>query len=111
MQQEAKTCARNCKNKRVEQSECSLQAYPTNVNRIANILMEKLGQCNEMFAKLQEMTNKHVEKYTGLFPEYRNLKPREKGNKISKSMCKQRRKNTRSTRNKAHLTKKHIKNH
>ena len=29
--------------------------------------MEKLGQCNEMFAKLQEMTNKHVEKYTGIF--------------------------------------------
>ena len=43
--------------------------------------MEKLGQCNEMFAKLQEMTNKHIEKYTGLFPEYRNLTPREKGNK------------------------------
>ena len=49
------------KNKRVVQSESSLQADTTNVNRIANSLTEKLGQCNEMFAKLQEMTNKHVE--------------------------------------------------
>ena len=54
--------------------------------------MEKLGQCNEMFAKLQETTNKHVEKYTGLFPEYRNLKLREKWNKRSNRMRKQRRK-------------------
>ena len=74
--------------------------------------MEKLGQCNEMFAKLQEMTNKHVEKYTVLFPEYRNIKPREKGNKISNRMRKQRCKNTRNIRNKAQLeaNKKHIKN-
>ena len=49
------------KNKRVVQSESSLQADLTNVNRIANSLVEKLGQCNEMFAKLQEMTNKHLE--------------------------------------------------
>ena len=49
-----------------------------------------------MFAKLQEMTNKHDEKYTALFPEYRNLEPREKGNKISNRMRKQRLKNTRS---------------
>ena len=32
--------------------------------------MKKLDQCNEMLAKLQEMTIKHVEKYTGLFPVY-----------------------------------------
>ena len=68
------------KNKRVVQSKSSLQADTTNVNRIGNSLMEKLSQCNEMFAKLQEMTNEQVEKYTGLFPEYRNIKPREKGN-------------------------------
>ena len=30
----------------------------SNVNRIANGLMEKLSQCNEMFEKLQEMANK-----------------------------------------------------
>ena len=88
---------------RVVQSESSQRADTTNVNRIANSLMEKLSQCNEMFPKLQEMTNKHVEKYTGLFPEYRNLKPREKGNKISNRMLKQRRKNTRSRRNKVQL--------
>ena len=71
--------------------------------------MENHGQRNEMFAKLQEMTNKHVEKYTGLFSEYRNLKPRERGKKISNRMRKQRRK---SRRNKAQLeaSKKHIKN-
>ena len=74
--------------------------------------MEKLGQCNEMFAKLQEMTNKHVEKYTGIFPECRNLKQREKGNKISNRKRKQRRKSTHSRRNKAQLeaNKKQIKN-
>ena len=74
--------------------------------------MENHGQSNEMFAKLQEITNKHVEKYTGLFPEYRNLKPRDRGNKISNRMRKQRRKNIRSRRNKAQLeaSKKHIKN-
>ena len=75
--------------------------------------MEKLGQCNEMFAKLQEMTKKkHVENYTGLFPDYRNLKPRDKGNKISSRMRKQRRKNKRTRRNKAQLEadKKQIKN-
>ena len=58
------------------------------------------------------MTNKHVEKYTGLFPEFRNIKPREKGNKISNRMRKQRRKNTRIIRNKAQLletNQKHIK--
>ena len=66
------------KNKRVVQSEFSHRADTINVNRIANSSMEKLGQCNEIFAKLQETTNKHVEKYTGLFPEYRNLKLREK---------------------------------
>lgn len=72
--------------------------------------MEKFGQCNEMFGKLQEMTNKHVEKNTGLFPEYR--KPREKGNKISNRMRKQRRKNTRNISNKEQLeaNKIHIKN-
>ena len=65
-----------------------------------------------MFAKLQEMTNKHVEKYTRLFPEYRNIKPMEKGNKISNRMRKQRRNNTLNIRNKAQLeaNKKHIKN-
>jgi len=63
------------------QSESSLRADTRNVNKIANSLIEKLGQCNERFAKLQEMTNKQVEKYTGLFPDYRNLKPREKGKK------------------------------
>ena len=62
-----------------------LWADSTIVNRIANSLMEKLGQCNEMFAKLQEMTNKHVEKYTVVFPEYCNLRPRGRGNKISKN--------------------------
>ena len=49
----------------------------SNVNRIANRLMEKLGQSNEMFEKLQEMANKQVEKYTGLFTE--NNKQRYKG--------------------------------
>ena len=48
-----------------------------------------------MFAKLQEMVSKHVEKYTGIFPESRNLKQREIGNKISNRMRKQRSKNTR----------------
>ena len=51
----------------------------SNVNRIANGLMEKLGQCNEMFEKLQEMANKQVEKYTGLFTENHYLKQRYKG--------------------------------
>ena len=89
-----------------------LWADTTNVNRIANSLMEKLGQCNEMFAKLQEMTNKHVEKYTVLYPEYCNLRPRERGNKISNRTHKQRCKNTHSRRNKAQLeaNTKHIKN-
>ena len=32
-----------------------------------------------MFAKLQEMTNEHVEKFTGLFPKYRNLKQKGEG--------------------------------
>jgi len=67
------------------QSESSLRADTRNVNKIANSLIEKLGQCNERFAKLQEMTNKQVEKYTGLFPEYRNLKPREKGKNIKQN--------------------------
>ena len=71
------------KDKRVVQSESSLRAETTNANRIANSLIEKLGQCNGMFAKLLEMTNKHVKKYPGLFPEYHNLKQWEKGNKIS----------------------------
>ena len=92
-------------------SETSQTAEATTVNWITNSVMEKLGQCNEMFAKLQEMTNKHVEKYTGIFPEYRNLKQREKGNKISNRKRKQRRKSTRSRRNKAQLeaNKKQIK--
>ena len=30
----------------------------SNLNKITNNLMKKLGQYNEMFAKLQEMTNK-----------------------------------------------------
>jgi len=76
------------KDKRVIQSEPSLRANTANVNRIANSLMEKLGQCNGMFAKLLEMTNKHVEKYTGVFPEYHKFKPREKGNKLSNRLCK-----------------------
>jgi len=67
------------------QSESSLRADTRNVNKIANSLIEKLGQCNERFAKLQEMTNKQVEKYTGLFPDYRNLKPREKGKNIKQN--------------------------
>ena len=33
--------------------------------------------------------SKHVEKYTGLFPEYRDLKPREGKKKVSNRMCKQ----------------------
>ena len=37
-------------------------------------------------AKLQEKTNKHVEKYTGLFPVYRNLKQKKRGNEISNRM-------------------------
>ena len=45
----------------------------SNVNKIANSLVEKLGQCNEMFAKLQEMTNKQVEKYTSLSTANRKL--------------------------------------
>ena len=55
---------------------------------------------------------KHVVKYTGLLPDYRNLKPRDKGNKISSRMHKQRRKNKRTRRNKAQLEadKKQIKN-
>ena len=62
------------------------------------------------FGRVSE--NEHVEKFTGLFPEYRNLKQREKGNKMSNRMHKQRRKNTRSRRNKAQLeaNKIHIKN-
>ena len=36
------------------------------------------------------MTNERDEKYTGLFPEYRNLKQRDKRNKISNRMRKQR---------------------
>jgi len=32
----------------------NLRVDTTNVNRIASSLMEKLGQCNEMFAKSQE---------------------------------------------------------
>ena len=56
------------KNKRVRvQSEFSHRADTTNVNRIANSLMEKLGQCNEMFTKLQETTNKHVENTLAYF--------------------------------------------
>ena len=85
------------------QSESSQTDEITNANRIGHSLMEKLGQCNEMFAKLQEMTNNHVEKYTGIFPEYCNLKQRQKGNKISNRMCKQRHNNTHSGRNKAQL--------
>ena len=76
------------KDKRVVQSESSLTAETTNANRIANSLIEKLGQWNGMFAKLLEMTNKHVEKYPGLFPEYHNLKQWEKGNKISNRLHK-----------------------
>lgn len=76
------------KDKRVVQSESSLRAETTNANRMANSLIEKLGQCNGMFAKLLEMTNKHVEKYPGLFPEYHNLKQWEKGNKISNRLHK-----------------------
>ena len=92
------------------QSESSQRADTTNVNRIANSLMQKFNQCNEMFAKLQEMTNNHVEKYTGLFPECHNLKPRQKGNKISKKMCKQRHKTTCSRGNKPQIeAKKRIK--
>ena len=34
----------------------NLRGDTTNVNRIASSLMEKLGQCNEMFAKSQETT-------------------------------------------------------
>ena len=84
----------------------------SNVDRIANNLMEKLGQCNEMFAKLQEMTNKQVEKYTGSLPEYRSFKRREKGKQMANRMRKQRRKNTCTKQNKARLeaNKKHIKN-
>ena len=48
----------------------------SNVNRIANGLMEKLGQRNEMFATMQEMTNKQVKKYTGLFTRNCYLKQR-----------------------------------
>ena len=39
--------------------------------------MEKLGQFNKMFAKLKEMTNKQVEKYSGLFTENLNFKQRD----------------------------------
>ena len=55
----------------------------SNVNRIANGLMEKLSQyCNKMFEKLQEMANKQVEKNTGLFTENCNHKQRYKGKQI-----------------------------
>ena len=62
------------------------------------------------FGRVSE--NEHVEKFTGLFPEYRNLKQREKGNKTSNRKRKQRRKSTHSRRNKAQLeaNKKQIKN-
>ena len=41
--------------------------------------MEILGQFNKMFAKLLEMTNKQVEKYStiGLFTENLNFKQRD----------------------------------
>ena len=105
--------AKKASHKKVEQSASSDTIVQTsNVNRIANNLMEKLGQCNEMFAKLQEMTNKQVEKYTGSLPEYRSFKQREKGKQMANKMRKKRRKNTRTRRNKAQLeaNKKHIKN-
>lgn len=76
--------AKGAKDKRVVHSESSLRAETTNANRIANSLMERLGQCNGMFAKLLEVTNNHVYKYTGLFPEYHKINQWEKGNKISK---------------------------
>ena len=62
--------------------------------------MEKLGQCDEMFAKLQEITNKQVEKYTGSLPEYSSFKQREKGKQMANRMRKQRRKNTRTNKTK-----------
>ena len=66
-------------------------------------------KCSQNHRKPQ---NKHVEKFTGLFPEYRDLKPREGGKKVSNRMCKQKRKNThrRRRRNKVQLegNKKHI---
>ena len=81
----------------------------SNINRIANGLMEKLGQCNKMFEKLQEMANKQVEKYTGLFTENRNHKQRYEGKQILNKMCKQRQKNTCTRGNIPHLeaNKKH----
>ena len=71
--------------------------------------LTRIGRCNSSLA-LQNTS--YVEKYTGLFPECRNIKPTEKGNKISNRMHKQRRKNTRNIRNKAQLeaNKKDIKN-
>lgn len=75
------------------------------VDKIADTLMEKLDQCNELFANLQEMTKKEkVEKYPSLFPEYCSLKQRRKVKQMSNRMAKQRRKNTPIRQNKAHLT-------
>ena len=89
--------AKKASHKKVEQSASSdTIVQKSNVNRIANNLMEKLGQCNEMFAKLQEMTNKQVEKYTGSLPEYRSFKQREKSKQMANKMRKQRLKNTRT---------------
>ena len=51
----------------------------SNVNRIANGLMEKLGQCNEMFENLQEWQIKRFQKYTGLLTENGNHKQRYEG--------------------------------
>ena len=65
-----------------------------------------------MVAALQEMTNKQVEKYTGLFTGNRYLKQRYKGKQILNKMSKQSQKNTHTRRNMRHLevNKEHVQN-
>ena len=88
----AKGLAKKVSIKKVMQSASSETIVQTsNVNTITSSHMEKLGQSNEMFANLQEMTNKQVEKYTGLLPEYRYFKQWGNRKEMANRMCKQRR--------------------
>ena len=83
-----------------------------NITKIAGDMQEKIAQFNAMMLKLQEMTNKPVEKYKCLFSEsndnQRAINKQNQSNKKWKE-CK-RNKHTKQFNARLEANKKHIKN-
>ena len=83
-----------------------------NITKIAEDMQEKIAQFNAMMLKLQETTNKPVEKYKCLFSESNDNQRAIKKQNLSNKKRKERKRNKRTKQFNARLeaNKKHIKN-